>query len=93
MPVCRSMNLINKAVNYSKDTLKHIASGSQYRSKGAIDVIFTEVCQPCEYFEQGPVFDYGRCKKCGCPLKRTGRQRNKIARATSKCPIGKWGDK
>ena len=87
------LSILKQAVNYGKATLKHIASGSQYRSKAAIDVIFTEGCQPCEYFEQGPVFDYGRCKKCGCPLKRAGRQRNKIARATSKCPIGKWGDK
>ncbi len=86
-------SIVEQALNYGKDTLKHIANGSPYRSKTAIDVIFTELCQPCEHFEQGPVFDYGRCKECGCLLKRTGRQRNKIARATSKCPIGKWGDK
>jgi rRNA maturation endonuclease Nob1 len=87
------MDLISKAVNYVKDTAEWVASGIPYRSKVAIDVIFTEVCQPCEYFKQGPVFDYGTCEKCGCPLKRAGRNRNKIAWATSKCPEGKWGNK
>mgnify|MGYP003139556758 FL=1 len=85
------MNILNKALNYGKDTAAWVVGGIPYRSKTAIDVIFTEVCQPCEHFQQGPVFDYGTCKKCGCPLKRAGRRGNKIARATSKCPEGKWG--
>ena len=85
------MACCGKLRKLATETARWIVGGIPYRSKAAIDVIFTEVCQPCEHFQQGPVFDYGTCKKCGCPLKRAGRRGNKIARATSRCPEGKWG--
>ena len=84
------MGNLGKAGRFLAETGRWVVGGIPYRTKTAIDVIFTEVCQPCEYFKQGPVFDYGTCEKCGCPLKRAGKTRNKIAWATSKCPEGKW---
>ena len=43
-----------------------------------------DICNGCEFWEQGARFGMGKCLKCGC----TGA---KQWIATSVCPINKWG--
>ena len=71
------------------DIARLVAAGKPYRSKSAIDVIFTEVCQPCEHYKP-KTETTGSCDLCGCALKKEGKTFNKIAWATAHCPEKKW---
>lgn len=72
----QAKSLTKAAVDWAKSGFK-MAPGDVYADRMVI-------CRNCEFWKEisGPVI--GRCMKCGC----TGAKQKL---ATSKCPIGKWG--
>jgi hypothetical protein len=42
------------------------------------------ICRACDQFLDEV------CQKCGCPVSRERRFRNKLAWRTEACPLGKW---
>lgn len=59
--------------------------GRPYRDIKEVEEIYDKHCAPCEHFTgQG-------CKVCGCFISRSRKHFNKLAWATEKCPVGKWG--
>ena len=79
---------MKRAISFVASKAKHVLAGSPYRSESEIKSIFTEKCLPCDSYRG--TLSMGRCTKCGCPLKKIGNSKNKIAWATSSCPEGKW---
>jgi len=80
---------VNRVAEYAREYAIWARAGKPYRSDSDINAIFTDICEPCEYFERKSDVR-GICKLCGCKLKKTGKSFNKIAWATSKCPDGRW---
>lgn len=44
------------------------------------------ICKVCPHWESDGFVNTGRCLKCGCSTQA------KLRMATSKCPLGKWGE-
>ena len=64
--------------------------GSPVRKQEEIDVIFN-ICTQCKFYKKNTETE-GKCGVCGCFLKKTGYLLNKIAWATTRCPLEepKW---
>lgn len=80
---------MSKVVNYGKEALRWWGEGKPYRTESEISGIFNDHCRPCEHFDRRSDAR-GVCRKCGCPLRLAGNNLNKIAWATTSCPVGKW---
>ena len=80
---------VGKLRKLALELCRWMTAGKPYRSNSDINAIFTDICEPCEYFERKSDVR-GTCKLCGCKLKKTGKSFNKIAWATSRCPDGRW---
>lgn len=76
--------LSQKAANFAASAAKHIAAGMPQCSDEERERRFA-ICQGCEFF------DGKACTKCGCPVAREKRFVSKLAWASEKCPVGKWG--
>lgn len=84
---------ISLAKRYAEERKVWMKYGSKLRSTERIAEIFDTKCLPCNWF-QAKKHSKGKgiCGKCGCMLKRKGIYLNKIAWATTKCPLKnpKW---
>lgn len=56
-------------------------AGRPLRPKETIAILYNEVCTPC------PHFGGDQCNQCGCTISPTARFRNKLAWATTQCPL------
>ena len=75
-------NMIQKASNLAKASVKHAGSGFKTVSEATKNKRL-EICNSCPFkvgTEEKPT-----CNKCGCFLKI------KAGWASESCPIGKWG--
>lgn len=74
---------LKMARSFTKGVGKHVLSGLKNRTAEEQKYIMT-ICKKCPEFvvktNLGP-----RCKKCGCCMTLKKRW------ATSRCPLGKWG--
>ncbi|MEM3063387.1 MAG: hypothetical protein QW303_07580 [Nitrososphaerota archaeon] len=83
-------NFIKMSARFLKE-LKHWQDNNMpLRKKENIVQIF-DICKNCEHFEH-KYQDTGHCKICGCRLTSDQEFLNKIAWATTKCPLDppKW---
>jgi hypothetical protein len=76
--------LAQKAANFAASAAKHVAAGMPQCSDEERERRFA-ICQGCEFY------DGKACTKCGCPVAREKRFVSKLAWASEKCPVGKWG--
>ena len=80
----RPPSLLEKAANFAKSAVSHVAAGAPQASDAERERRFA-ICQGCEHFD-------GRaCRQCGCPVVREKRFVSKLGWANEKCPVGKWG--
>ncbi len=71
--------LADRARTFSKAAAKWIAAGRPVRSKERMRELHA-ICEAC------PRFHDHACTLCGCPVRRSGVLRNKLAWATESCP-------
>lgn len=81
-------NLIKQANSYRVAHSRWVAAGKPLRPHDKIESLF-EICESCPRFMRVGA-DIGKCKSCGCWLKRKGEKFNKLAWPTETCPEGKW---
>ena len=75
---------------FIKEYIKWFLKGKPLRSDKEMDRIFS-ICEECPEFERyAPGCTFGNCKVCGCHLDKEDKGMNKIAWATTKCPLKKW---
>jgi len=80
-------NVFNQAYHYTQALSRWLKMGRPVRSEEEIMKILETYCKPCEAYEKGG------CQSCGCRVNlATTAPLNKIAMATEKCPLGKWGE-
>lgn len=75
-------------MSYLESRARWIAAGRPLRTHDEVKSLF-QVCEGCPLFQQIKP-GVGRCKACGCFLKRSGKHFNKLAWGTESCPEGKW---
>jgi hypothetical protein len=81
---------IKRVIRFSVEFTKWALHGFPIRNKEEMADIF-EICEDCPEFERyAPGCTFGTCKVCGCNLDKEDRGRNKIAWATTRCPLKKW---
>ncbi len=71
---------------YEEEKEKWREAGEPLRSKERIREIYDENCSPCEHFIKISRY-IGQCDICTCFLRRAGTNLNKIAFATTRCPL------
>jgi hypothetical protein len=77
-----------QAVNFVTAHARWVAAGEPTRSADEISSLFS-ICEDCPAKQFLRVSkDLGRCKECGCWLKRQGTFFNKLSMATESCPLG-----
>lgn len=75
---------------FLKEYIKWFLKGKPFRSDKEMDRIFG-ICEKCPEFERyAPGCTFGNCKVCGCHIDKNDKSMNKIAWATTKCPLRKW---
>ena len=86
-----SQDLLSKTKRYMHERETWNKAGKPLRSDKEIFRIFTELCEPCEYFNRKSK-KIGQCKICSCFLKPQSKSFNKIAWATTNCAADppKW---
>lgn len=93
-PIPQEPSLIQKAANYAKSTVEHIASGAELRTQEEIDVIIN-ICRSCEFFKlKDAERGFGSCSLCGCGINSNHSHiSNKLARKNESCPASphRWG--
>ena len=72
-----------RPLTFAKALGKHLLDGLKKCTDKEIEARLA-ICQDCPHF-QGNV-----CGKCGCPLSRERKFRNKLAWRSESCPVGKW---
>ena len=82
-PVLDAPSFLQKAKNFAKAAVSHIAAGMPLASDEEIDRRFA-ICQKC------PLLKDNACTKCGCPVAREKKFISKLAWADQKCPEGHW---
>lgn len=81
---------MSKYLRFIKEVVRWVLRGCPIRDEKKMSEIF-QVCEQCPEFDRyAPGVDYGICKVCKCNLHRTDKKLNKIAWATTKCPLGRW---
>lgn len=78
-------SLLRRAATFAAAELRWIAAGRPVRSVERVAELFT-VCKACEHFQLGARDGEGKCRLCGCQLRRAGGLLNKIQMATESCP-------
>lgn len=81
-------SILRQALNLKDAYLRWVEAGKPLRTPERIEELF-EVCQQCPVFMRVGA-DIGRCKECGCWVKRKGEKFNKLAWPTENCPRGNW---
>ena len=71
-------------VRYLAERARWEAAGRPLRSKERMAEIYDEICEPCDSFADD------MCEECGCSVRREGEEMNKLAWATTECPLKKW---
>ena len=69
--------------NFAGAMTRYLASGRKRCTRKQIDKRLA-ICQACPHL----VNDH--CRKCGCACNEENKLMNKLALASSRCPIGKW---
>lgn len=86
--------MLDKIAKFLQEEKKWVLAGRPIRSEDEMQKIH-EICRHCEHFEEGHGWlpKYDRCGICGCNLHPTQTAMNKIAMATTKCPLEspRWG--
>lgn len=82
-PVLDAPSFLQKAKNFAKAAVSHIAAGMPLASDEEIDRRFA-ICQSCPFLKDNA------CTKCGCPVAREKKFISKLAWADQKCPEGHW---
>lgn len=86
-------SLITQAQNFYNSHRKWVAAGKPTRSPEEISRLYS-ICEDCPAKRFLRVAqDIGRCKECGCWLKRQGAEYNKLAYETEGCPLGYFDGK
>lgn len=86
-----AQDIISLGIRYASERNKWAQAGKPYRTDARILEIFDNQCAPCENFNpEGE--GKGSCGICGCRLLREGKMLNKLAWATTECPLTppKW---
>lgn len=78
-------SFLQKAKNFARAAVNHVASGMPQASDEEIERRFA-ICQGCEFYKDSS------CTKCGCPISRDRKFVSKLAWADQSCPVGKWGN-
>jgi len=81
-------SLAAQGVNYVRERREWKAAGKPMRPAKLIKYIYENICKPCEHFDG----EQSRCNVCGCFIKMEGEAWNKLAWATTRCPLvpPKW---
>jgi hypothetical protein len=82
--------MFDKLKRFISERAKWKKAGSVYRTTNEAQQLF-EICKKCEHFKKkGPA--EGSCGICGCRLTRSKEYFNKLAWATTRCPLEppKW---
>jgi hypothetical protein len=79
--------LWQNAIEYSKEYLNWRKHDYPFRTPEQIEQIYDEQCSTCEFFK-----NQNSCAICECLIKREGQTMNKLAWATTRCPLPnpKW---
>lgn len=80
-----------KVKRFYLERKKWIKAGNPKRTADEINNLFDNICSKCEHFKKkGP--HEGKCGICGCRLTRKKEYLNKLAWATTSCPLDnpKW---
>jgi hypothetical protein len=73
---------------YRQEKINWKAHGEPRRTEARIQELY-QICEPCEHYI--PLLEsVGQCGQCSCILRRDGERMNKLAWATTRCPIDKW---
>ena len=82
--------LIIKIIRYLFERIRWNLAGCPTRSPDQIKDIFLTHCSQCENFDGDDT--EGICGICGCLLKKSGKDFNKLYWATTRCPDNppKW---
>jgi len=75
---------VRQAKNVTKAMMRWQRAGRPTRSDAEVERIYTEICQPCYWFEPAKRGNRGRCLICGCRVNL--RDFNKLRWATESCP-------
>jgi len=88
------MGIFDKIKKYRAEEKLWRLAGKPIRDVGRMKEIH-EICSACPLFEEGGGWlpGYDKCSKCGCNLHPTNTTMNKIAMATTECPLDEplWG--
>lgn len=78
-------SLLQMAKNYRKELKEWKRKGKIIRSPERMEEIYS-ICTDCDEFEK----ESSSCNVCGCYLDPKRKRFNKIAWATTECPLKKW---
>lgn len=81
---------MGKIQQYLQERAKWARFGKPLRGQDEMSAIFN-ICKDCHMFQKENE-DAGSCGVCGCNIKKSGTFLNKIAWATTRCPLSdpKW---
>lgn len=82
--------MLERPKRFVNEHLRWAKAGFPLRPVQLVTQLFIEQCKPCENFEGGNAL--GVCKLCTCAVRREGVVGNKLAMATTRCPLPepKW---
>lgn len=78
-------SMLDTAIRFVNDMNIWIKAGRPVRPKELVRSLFLEQCKPCEHYKGGN--KGGRCNVCNCSIRREGVMINKLAMATTRCPL------
>lgn len=86
----KAKQLYDMAARYLEEKAKWKKAGKPVRTDEKIKELFS-ICVSCEHYKKISELS-GSCGICGCHLKNTNTSLNKLAWATTKCPLEnpKW---
>ena len=81
--------MIDLIRQYNEEKRKWKKAGKPMRSAERIAEIHDNICSKCPLFKKGQGYlpGYDLCGECKCNLHRTALNLNKLAWATTKCPL------
>jgi len=90
-------NFMTKITDFTISMRDWMLAGCPSRSPEWVAEIFTEHCEPCEFFDPGRniLGQKGHCDKCGCHVSaNSNNPLNKIVDPNNSCPLDppKWGN-